>query len=92
MGHLMKKRVGPIRQCYLAKQLSFKTPLFVLFFLNNRFESIDQIGRSKLHPIVIPRGDFLQSAKISSFCYFFTSITSKYFFFLQHYKLLFMLQ
>ena len=54
------------------------TPL--LFFLNNRFESIGQIARSKLHPIVIPCGDFLQSAKISSFCYFFTSITSKYFF------------
>lgn len=88
MGRLMKKRVGLIRQCYLAKQLSFKTPLFVLFFLNNRFESIDQIGRSKLHPIVIPRGDFfLQSAKISSFCYFFTSITI---FFSSAFKKLFM--
>ena len=54
MGRLTKRRVGLIPQCYLAKQLSFNLlPLFVLFFLNNRFESIDQIARSKLpdrHP------------------------------------------
>ena len=79
MGRLMKKRVGLIRQCYLAKQLSFKTPLFVLFFLNNRFESIDQIGRSKLHPIVIPRGDFFFN--LQKFLHFVISSLQLLFFF-----------
>ena len=77
MDRLTKKRVGLIHQCYLAKQLSFNFGNYP--YLCYSFWIIDLNQLTKLHDlnysIVIPCGDFLQSAKISSFCYFFTSIT-----------------